>query len=132
MKVSTTISFILGNNVIYQISSEQELFKDSFEGDVYEKFEDRDKKSLKICKIRYFNKGKFLIKIKQFKYELIFNFHFNKSIVLPEGLTHLKFGYCFNKSITLPKSLTHLKFDNCFNKSIILPGYYSFEFWLAF
>ena len=65
MKVPTTISFVLDKNVIYQTSSEQELFKDSFEGDVYEEFEDDDKKSFKISKIRYFNKGKFLIKIKQ-------------------------------------------------------------------
>ena len=67
MKVPTTISFILGKNVIYQTSCQQELFKDSFKGDIYEEFEDEDKKSLKISKIRYFNKGKFLIKIKQYK-----------------------------------------------------------------
>ena len=77
MKVQTTISFILGKNVIYQISSEQELFKDSFEGDVYEEFKDKDKKSLKICKIRYFNKGQFFIKIKQYKNELILKNSFN-------------------------------------------------------
>ena len=74
MEVPTTISFILGNNVIYQISCNEELFKDSFKGDIYEGYEDGYKKSLKISKIRYFNKGQFLIKIKQYKYELIFNF----------------------------------------------------------
>ena len=99
MEVPTTISFILGNNVIYQTSSQQKLFKDSFEGDVYEEFEDEDKKSLKISKIRYFNKSQFLIKIKQFKYELIFNFNFNKSIILPEGLTHLTFGNMFDQPV---------------------------------
>ena len=109
MEVLTTISFILGKNVIYQTSS-QELFKDSFKGDIYEVFKDNDKKSLKISKIRYFNKGKFLIKIKQYKYEIIFNFNFNKSIVLPEGLTHLTFGREFNQHVDLPNTLTHLTF----------------------
>ena len=98
MLVPTTISFILGKNIIYETSSQQELLKDHREGDIYEEFEDKDKKSLKISKIRYFNKGQFLIKIKQYKYELIFNDIFDEPVNLPEGLTHLIFGYMkFNK-----------------------------------
>ena len=50
MKVPTTISFILGKNVIYQTSSEQELFKDSFEGD-YENLKIEIKNHLKL--VRY-------------------------------------------------------------------------------
>ena len=53
MKVPTTISFLLGKNVIYQISYDEELLEDNCEG-VHEEFEDEDKKSLKISKIRYF------------------------------------------------------------------------------
>ena len=78
MKVPTTISFILGKNVIYQTSCDEELLEDdSSKDDIYEEFKDVDKKSLKICKIRYFNKGKFLIKIKQYKNELILKNSFN-------------------------------------------------------
>ncbi len=115
MLVPTTISFILGNNVIYKTSYKQELLKDHREGDIYEEFVDKDKESLKISKIRYFNKGQFLIKIKQYKYELIFNKTFNKSVDLPEGLTHLTFRWRFNKQIILPEGLSHLTFGLNFN-----------------
>ena len=123
MKVPTTISFILGNNVIYQTSCDEELLEDeSSKDDIYEEFEDKDKKSLKISKIRYFNKGKFLIKIKQYKYELIFNCYFNEPVVLPKSLTHLTFGSRINKPINLPKSLTHLtlgwNFNYCHQKDL--------------
>ena len=121
MLVSTTISFILGKNVIFQISCEQELLKDHREGDIYEEFEDKDKKSIKISKIRYFNKGKFLIKIKQYKYELIFNHEFNEPVNLPKSLTHLTFGQEFGQPINLPDSITHLTLGFCFNQSINLP-----------
>ena len=92
-------------------------------GDIYEEFEDKDKISLKISKIRYFNKGKFLIKIKQYKYELIFNCYFNEPVVLPKSLTHLTFGFNFNKPVNLPDSITHLTFSKycSFNQPIELP-----------
>ena len=46
MKVPTTISFILGKNVIYQISCDEELLEDeSSKDDIYEEFEDEDKKN---------------------------------------------------------------------------------------
>ena len=142
MLIPTTISFILGKNIIYKISRKQELLEDERKGDIYEEFEDKNKKSLKISKKRYFNKGKFLIKIKQYKYELIFKDDFNESVVLPKSLTHLTFGWrfnqpinlldsithltfnkwsSFNQPIELPKDLTHLSFGCCFNQQVNLP-----------
>ena len=59
MLVSTTTSITIGDTVIYKISSNEELLKDYREGDIYEEFENKDKKSIKISKIRYFNKGQF-------------------------------------------------------------------------
>ena len=122
MLVPTTISFILGKNIIYEISRKQELLEDERKGDIYEEFEDKNKKSLKISKIRYFNKCKFLIKIKQYKYELIFNHDFNESVNLPKSLTHLTFGWRFNQPINLPDSITHLTLINqlTFQKGVVL------------
>ena len=121
MIVPTKVYIIFGHDVIYETSYECKLFEDECKDDIYEESVDGDKRSIKIHKARYFDKGNFLIKIEQFKYELIFKYSFNEHVELPEGLTHLIFGTYFNQPVKLPEGLTHLIFGGGFNQLVELP-----------
>ena len=46
---------------------------------------------------------------------------FNKSVIIPENVTHLTFGAFFEKHVIIPQNVTHLTFGDNFNKKVIIP-----------